>query len=99
MTDRESLEIVIVGLGVGGLYASKSALNFNRKCHVTIIEKRDFDQFSPCGLPFVIEGIIKDFDDLKYDVPEFSKKLTKFLHHEVLWTLLHRRKKKSDTIH
>lgn len=82
--DRESLEIVIVGLGVGGLYASKSALNFNRKCHVTIIEKRDFDQFSPCGLPFVIEGIIKDFDELKYDVPQFSKKLTKLLHHEVI---------------
>ncbi|MGA1839294.1 MAG: FAD-dependent oxidoreductase [bacterium] len=84
MPDKDFLEIVIVGLGVGGLYASKSALQFNRKCHVTIIEKRDFDQFSPCGLPFVIEGLIKDFDALRYDVPEFSKKLTKLLYHEVI---------------
>ncbi|MBW1797869.1 MAG: FAD-dependent oxidoreductase [Deltaproteobacteria bacterium] len=78
------MEIVIVGLGPGGLYASKSALGFNRKCHVTIIEKRDFDQFSPCGLPYVIEGTIKDFEALKYDVPEMSTKLTKLINHEVV---------------
>ena len=61
---EQPMEIVIVGLGPGGLYASKSALGFNRKCHVTVIEKRNFDQFSPCGLPYVIEGVIKDFEDL-----------------------------------
>jgi NADPH-dependent 2,4-dienoyl-CoA reductase/sulfur reductase-like enzyme len=84
MSDNQSLEIVIVGLGVSGLYASKGALSFNRKCHVTIIEKRDFDQFSPCGLPYVIEGLVKDFEDLKYTVPEVRNKLTKLLHHEVI---------------
>ncbi len=84
MPENQPLEIVIVGLGVGGLYASKSALSFNRKCHVTIVEKRDFDQFSPCGLPYVIEGLVKDFEELKYTVPEVRNKLTKFLHHEVV---------------
>ena len=63
------LEIVIVRLGAGGLYASKNALSYNRKCHVTIIEKRNFDQFSPCGLTFVIEGVVVDFDDLKIRCP------------------------------
>ena len=63
MSEKKPLEIIIIGLGAGGLYASKSALAYNRNCHVTIIEKRDFDQFSPCGLPFVIEGVIKDFDE------------------------------------
>ncbi|MBN2373726.1 FAD-dependent oxidoreductase [bacterium] len=85
MNENKPLEIVIIGLGVGGLYASKSALNFNRNCHVTIIEKRDFDQFSPCGLPYVIEGVVDGFDALKYDVPEFGKKLTKLLHHEAVY--------------
>ena len=51
MNDNQPLEIVIVGLGASGLYASKSTLSYNRKCHVTIIEKRNFDQFSPCGFP------------------------------------------------
>jgi len=84
MAENQPLEIVIVGLGVGGLYASKSALSFNRKCHVTIVEKRNFDQFSPCGLPFVIEGLVKDFEELKYNVPEIRNKLTKLLNHEVV---------------
>jgi len=84
MSHNQRLEIVIVGLGVSGLYASKGALSFNRRCHITIIEKRDFDQFSPCGLPYVIDGLVKDFEELKYTVPEVRNKLTKFLHHEVV---------------
>ena len=80
---RDINNIVIVGLGVGGLYASKSASTKNRKANITIIEKRDFDMFSPCGLPFAIEGIVPDFEDLKHDVPE-SRNVTKMLSHEVL---------------
>ena len=83
MIEQKPLEIIIIGLGASGLYASKSALGYNRNCHVTILEKRDFDQFSPCGLPFVIEGVVKDFEMLKHDVPEIKNKLTKLLKHEV----------------
>jgi NADH oxidase (H2O2-forming) len=78
------LEIVIIGLGASGLYASKSALSFNRNCRVTIIEKRDHDQFSPCGLPFAIEGVVKSFEELKYAVPEVPGKLAKHLRHEAV---------------
>lgn len=76
--------IVIVGLGAGGLYASRAALSFNRKCRVTFIEKRDFDQFSPCGLPFVIDGVVADFEALKYHVPEVKSRLIKLLCHEAV---------------
>ncbi|MCF8145085.1 MAG: FAD-dependent oxidoreductase [Deltaproteobacteria bacterium] len=81
---NQPLDIIIVGLGAGGLYASRAALSFNRKCRVTFIEKRDFDQFSPCGLPFAIEGVVKDFDDLKYHVPEVKERLVKLLQHEAV---------------
>ena len=84
MRADQPLKIVIVGLGASGLYASKNALSFNRKCHVTIIEKRDFDQFSPCGLPSVIKGTVKDFEALKYTVPEIKNRLTKLLYHQVI---------------
>ncbi|MBW1783838.1 MAG: FAD-dependent oxidoreductase, partial [Deltaproteobacteria bacterium] len=79
---NQPLDIVIVGLGAGGLHASRAALSFNRKCRITFIEKRDFDQFSPCGLPFVIEGVVKDFEALKYHVPEVKNRLIKHLLHE-----------------
>jgi len=84
-TDKQKpLDIVIVGLGAGGLYASRAALGFERKCRVTFIEKRDFDQFSPCGLPFVIEGVVADFEALKYHVPEVKNRLIKLLRHEAV---------------
>lgn len=78
-----TMNIVIVGLGVGGLYASKLASTTNRKAMITIIEKRDFDMFSPCGLPFAIEGVVPDFESLMHEVP-ISKNVTKLLGHEVL---------------
>lgn len=83
MAQDKEMGIVIVGLGASGLYAEKSALNANRKCHVTIVERRDFDQYSPCGLPYAIEGMVKDFEELKYNVPEVKGRMTKLLSHEV----------------
>jgi NADH oxidase (H2O2-forming) len=84
MAIDNEMEIVIIGLGASGLYASRSAMNQNRKCRVTIIEKRDFDQYSPCGLPYAIEGMVKDFSELKYSVPEVKGRMTKLLSHEVV---------------
>ncbi len=77
-------KIVIVGLGAGGLYASKAALSFNRKCHITFIERRDHAQFSPCGLPFVLEGIVENFDALKHEVPDMRDRQIKCLRHEAV---------------
>ena len=80
---KSKRKIVIIGLGVGGLYAAKSAMNTDRSAEVTIIEKRDYDMFSACGLPFAIEGVVADFDDLKFPVPGHLKRLKKLLCHEV----------------
>ncbi|MBW2277082.1 MAG: FAD-dependent oxidoreductase [Deltaproteobacteria bacterium] len=81
---EEKTEIVIVGLGAGGLYASKSALIHNKQCRISILERRDHDQFSPCGLPFVLEGVVDSFEDLKYVVPEVRDRLVKYLRHNVV---------------
>jgi len=75
--------IVIVGLGTGGLYSSRSAQRYNRNTRITIIEKRDYDMFSPCGLPYAIEGKVKDFEDLKHTVP-VARGFTKLLRHEAI---------------
>lgn len=80
---RPRRKIVIIGLGVGGLYAAKSAMNTDRTAEVTIIEKRNYDMFSACGLPFAIEGIVPDFEALKFPVPGHLKRLNKLLAHEV----------------
>jgi len=78
-----SKKIVIIGLGTGGLYASRAASRVDRTAEITIIEKRDYDMFSPCGLPYAIEGKVGSFDDLKHTVPA-TRQIKKLLKHEAL---------------
>jgi len=79
----ESRHIVIIGLGTGGLYSSRAAQRYNRNTRITIIEKRGYDMFSPCGIPYAIEGKVKDFEELKHTVP-VTRNITKLLRHEAL---------------
>ena len=76
-------KIVIIGMGTGGLYASRGATSFDRNVEMTIIERRDYDMFSPCGLPYAIEGKVPSFDDLKHSVPT-TRRLKKLTSHEAL---------------
>jgi len=76
-------QIVVIGMGTGGLYASRAASRTDRNAKITIIEKRDYDMFSPCGLPYAIEGLVKSFEDLKHSVPS-TRQLTKLTSHEVV---------------
>ena len=81
--DSGPRKIVIIGLGTGGLYSSRAATRFDRKAEITIVEKRDYDMFSPCGLPYAIEGVVESFEDLKHSVPS-TRQLKKLLRHEAL---------------
>ncbi|MCL7415496.1 MAG: FAD-dependent oxidoreductase [ANME-2 cluster archaeon] len=76
-------KIVIVGLGVGGFSALLAAKKTSPDANITIIERRNYDMFSPCGLPFVIEGIIPDLENLKHKVPTESMGVLKLLEHEL----------------
>ncbi|MDF1530983.1 MAG: FAD-dependent oxidoreductase [ANME-2 cluster archaeon] len=80
MTEKN---IVIVGLGVGGFSALMAAKRISPESHITIVERRNYDMFSPCGLPFVIEGIIPDSEDLKHILPTGSMGVEKLLLHEL----------------
>lgn len=75
--------IVIIGLGTGGLYVSRAASRMDRNAEITIVERRDYDMFSPCGLPYALEGKVESFEDLKHVVPT-TRQLSKMLSHEVL---------------
>jgi NADH oxidase (H2O2-forming) len=76
-------KILIIGLGTGGLYASRAAQRYNRKSQIMIIEKRDYHMFSPCGIPYAIEGHVKSFEELKHTVPT-TRSLQIKLQHEAV---------------
>ncbi len=74
--------IVIIGLGTGGLYAARWASRVNRKEEITIIEKRDYETYSPCSIPQVIEGKLKP-EDIIYPFPR-TRRIHLHLGHEAI---------------
>ena len=67
-------DIVIIGCGAGGGTAAQFARKTDRKTSITIFEKGKYPQYSRCGLPYVISGIIPEFDDLIEFSEEWFKK-------------------------
>jgi NADH oxidase (H2O2-forming) len=61
-------KIVIIGLGAAGFGAALAAKKQDRKAEITILDEKDFDLMHQCGLPFVLDGKIKYFSDLMYDI-------------------------------
>jgi len=51
--------IVIIGCGAAGGSAAQFARKTNRKTPVIIFEKGAYPQYSKCGLPYAVEGIIQ----------------------------------------
>ncbi|MEW6070491.1 MAG: FAD-dependent oxidoreductase, partial [Candidatus Thermoplasmatota archaeon] len=74
--------IVIVGLGVSGYFTAKSVLTTNKDAKVIAIEKRSYDMFSPCALPYTLSKLV-DFDKLKFEIPEM-KNFVKLLANEAV---------------
>ncbi|HEX9907797.1 MAG TPA: FAD-dependent oxidoreductase [Thermoplasmata archaeon] len=61
--------IVIIGGGCGGGTAAQFARKTDRQAEITIIERETYPQYSRCGLPYGISGIIPDFANL-IEAPE-----------------------------
>jgi NADH oxidase (H2O2-forming) len=55
---------VIIGCGAGGGTAAQFARKTDRKTSITIFEKNSYPQYSKCGLPYAISGVIPKIDDL-----------------------------------
>ena len=79
----KSTKIIIIGLGVGGFIASKTAKKVNPDAEITIIDEKKYDMFSPCGLPFVMEGVVDEFDDIVHSLPIEKMDMVKLLKHKV----------------
>ncbi len=69
---RESKKkVVIIGGGVGGMTL---AIELSRKCEIvdiTVIKKERHGSYSPCGMPFVLEGKIERMENVILFPSEF----------------------------
>jgi NADH oxidase (H2O2-forming) len=57
-------EIIIIGCGAGGGTAAQFARKTDRTASITVFEKGTYPQYSKCGLPYAIAGIIPDMHHL-----------------------------------
>lgn len=62
-------KIIIVGGGCGGGTAAQFARKTDRNAEVTIVEREVYPQYSRCGLPYGISGVIPELTNL-IEAPE-----------------------------
>lgn len=77
---NQDRDIVIIGCGAGGGTVAQFARKTDRKAKITVFEKGKYPQYSKCGLPYAISGIIPEFKDLI----EFSEDWFKKAHIDLL---------------
>jgi NADH oxidase (H2O2-forming) len=57
-------KIVIIGAGTAGASAAFAARKQDRNCEIAVLSAENLPTYSRCGLPFVIGGEIKSFDEI-----------------------------------
>jgi len=70
----EDMRVVIIGSGAAGLTTASTIRRYNKDIEVVVITKEREIAYSPCAIPYVIEGTIKSFDDIVMHTPADYKK-------------------------
>jgi len=68
------MRIIIVGFNAAGLSAAVNARKTNLDAEIVVYEKEKYPAYSRCGIPFVIGGDVKSFQDLVEYPNDFYKK-------------------------
>ncbi|MCG7841318.1 MAG: NAD(P)/FAD-dependent oxidoreductase, partial [Methanomassiliicoccales archaeon] len=63
-------KIVVIGGGAAGMTAASTAREQGED-DITLITEDEHVAYSPCAIPFVLEGKIKDFRSIVMHTPEF----------------------------
>jgi NADPH-dependent 2,4-dienoyl-CoA reductase/sulfur reductase-like enzyme len=74
-------KIIIIGMGTASSGAASAVNHTNPRAEVSIIEKRGYEMYSPCGMPFAFEGRL-GFESLKHDFPVRGSKIKVYLNTE-----------------
>jgi NADPH-dependent 2,4-dienoyl-CoA reductase/sulfur reductase-like enzyme len=87
--------LVVIGGVAAGLSAASQARRLNRWMEIRVYEKGPDVSYSACGLPYYIEGLVRDADSLRVHSPDFfrtERDLDVLTHHEVIEISTHRRR-------
>ncbi|MFA5313420.1 MAG: FAD-dependent oxidoreductase [Methanomassiliicoccales archaeon] len=66
--------IIVIGSGAAGMTAASTARSSSTDAIIDVFTEDGHVSYSPCAIPFVIEGKIKDFDSIVMHTPEWYRK-------------------------
>jgi len=67
-------KIIVIGSGAAGMTAASTARSISKDSVIDVFTEDGHIAYSPCAIPFVIEGKIKDFDSIVMHTPEWYAK-------------------------
>lgn len=68
------MNIVVIGGGAAGASAAVRAKRVNPNANVVLIEATDMVTHGPCGIPYYVEGIVKEKSQLVTYTPDYLEK-------------------------
>lgn len=66
--------IIVIGSGAAGMTAASSARGADKDAEITVFTCEEHISYSPCAIPFVLEGKIKDFASIVMHDPGFYRR-------------------------
>jgi NADH oxidase (H2O2-forming) len=66
--------IIIIGSGAAGMTAASAAREADQEAEITVFTEEEHIAYSPCAIPFVLEGKIKDFRSIIMHDPEYYQR-------------------------
>jgi NADPH-dependent 2,4-dienoyl-CoA reductase/sulfur reductase-like enzyme len=67
------MRLVVIGGIAAGLSAASSARRADPSIDITVLEKGEVISYSACGLPYYVEGRVRDWRGLQVYTPEFFR--------------------------
>ena len=58
------MRILVVGCGAAGATAAQFARKADRKADVVVLTRESYGEYSKCGLPYALSGVVPEFDSL-----------------------------------
>lgn len=80
------MKLVVIGGVAGGMSAASKAKRIIRDLDVRVFERSGYVSYGACGLPYFVQGLIPQAEDLVARTPEQFRKqgIEAFLRHEVV---------------
>lgn len=68
------MRLVVIGGVAAGMSAASRARRADRGLEITVLEKGEWVSYGACGLPYFLEGRVRDLRDLVTYTPEYFRK-------------------------